>query len=153
MPADPRKSDAAEFDLTPMIDVTFLLIIFFMCVTEMAKVEYEQLTLPRALQTVRDTPNAPSRQVVNIRYCSDKTQGRDWSEIAVRGKIYRDLAELSDHLRQARERSRQSGSPNLEVKIRADGRAAYEQVQAVMVACMRAGIQQVSIAAAPERQR
>lgn len=152
MPADSRKPDAAEFDLTPMIDVTFLLIIFFMCVTEMAKVEYEQLTLPRAHQAVRDTPTAPSRQVVNIRYRSDEARGRDWSEIVVRGKAYRDLSELAGYLRQARERSRQAGSQNFEVKIRADGRAAYDQVQAVMMACTQAGIQQISIAAAPERQ-
>ena len=37
-----------QLQMTSMIDVVFLLLIFFMCVTEMNKLEAESLTLPIA---------------------------------------------------------------------------------------------------------
>ena len=36
----------AKMDMTPMIDVVFLLIIFFMVVTELVRLEIEPVTLP-----------------------------------------------------------------------------------------------------------
>ena len=44
-----NKSDAAlaEVDMTPMIDIVFLLLIFFMTVTQASRIKEEQLELPQ----------------------------------------------------------------------------------------------------------
>lgn len=44
-----RVEGAAEIDMTPMIDVTFQLIIFFMVVTQITSQENVNLRLPDAL--------------------------------------------------------------------------------------------------------
>lgn len=147
MPAKPRREDAS-FDLTSMIDVTFLLIIFFMCVTEMAHIEYENLTLPSAHQSVKDSPAPPRRQVVNVRYAYGN--GPERSEIVVRQRVFDETNRLAEFLReQDRLARRQGQAEGIDVKIRADGRAEYQKVQQVLVACMKAGIARVSIGAAP----
>ena len=43
----PRLATEASFDLTPMIDVVFLLIIFFTLTSQFAKTQLEALDLPK----------------------------------------------------------------------------------------------------------
>ena len=43
-----------ELNMTPMIDVVFNLIIFFMIVTDMTQKELEQLTLPNSSEAMED---------------------------------------------------------------------------------------------------
>ncbi len=65
----PDPSEASEgggFDMTSMIDVTFLLIIFFMCVTEMADSSKSKLKLPAAVKAEIDDEVIPGRLVINI---------------------------------------------------------------------------------------
>lgn len=147
MPAQSQREDAA-FDLTPMIDVTFLLIIFFMCVTEMAHIEFESLTLPFARQSVKDSPAPPKRQVVNVRYTN--LDGSERSEIVVRRRVFDETNRLADFLReQDRMAHSQGQAEGIDVKIRADGRSEYQKIQQVLVACMKAGISRISIVASP----
>ena len=56
-----------EMNMTPMIDVVFLLIIFFMVITDLTQQDLEELTLPVAENAVDDKP-APDdfRPVLNI---------------------------------------------------------------------------------------
>lgn len=42
-----RRSTRPDMDMTPMIDIVFLLIIFFMTVTQVSKVNKEQLDLAK----------------------------------------------------------------------------------------------------------
>lgn len=54
-------------DMTPMIDVTFQLIIFFMLLMDMSTKELEDLVLPKAENASPDKPNPQDRRaVVNI---------------------------------------------------------------------------------------
>ena len=56
-----------EMDMTPMIDVVFLLIIFFMIITDMTQQELEDLELPVAVTAVEDKPDPKEvRPIVNI---------------------------------------------------------------------------------------
>ena len=54
--------------MTPMIDVVFLLIIFFMLISDMTQQDLEILTLPKAVSAVPDEPNVKDfRPVINVR--------------------------------------------------------------------------------------
>ena len=65
-----NKHDAQtemEMNMTPMIDVVFLLIIFFMIITDLTQQDLEDLQLPVARTAVPDKPKADEwRPVINI---------------------------------------------------------------------------------------
>lgn len=63
---DTGKMDV-EIDMTPMIDLVFLLIIFFIVVNDMSKTELEELKLPIAMEAGKDVP-PPSRPILNVRW-------------------------------------------------------------------------------------
>ena len=42
-----RRTTSARINMTPMIDIVFLLIIFFMTVSQVTEVNREQLSLPK----------------------------------------------------------------------------------------------------------
>ena len=151
MPTSHRKrhEDAATLNLTSMIDVTFLLIIFFLCVAEMARVEYEKLVLPKAAMGLDGAPNPTNRQIINV--VRHREGDRESSRVIVRGRQYERVNDLVALLRAACERSAVRGEEPVSVKIRADSGAAYQEVQKVMVACMKAGINRVSIGTVPDR--
>ncbi|MEO0662385.1 MAG: biopolymer transporter ExbD, partial [Planctomycetota bacterium] len=46
-----------DMDMTPMIDVVFLLIIFFMVITDLTQRDLEDLHLPLAEQATPDKPD------------------------------------------------------------------------------------------------
>lgn len=65
-----NKHDAQtemEMNMTPMIDVVFLLIIFFMIITDLTQQDLEELQLPKARSAVEDKPDIEIvRPIINI---------------------------------------------------------------------------------------
>lgn len=64
-----RKTESEELDLnmTPMLDIVFNLIIFFMIVTDLTQKELEQLVLPKASEAVKDEGDEiKKRMIINI---------------------------------------------------------------------------------------
>ncbi len=58
-----------EMNMTPMIDVVFLLIIFFMIITDMTQQDLEDLELPMAQFAREDKPDPTEfRPIINIQY-------------------------------------------------------------------------------------
>src|SRR5262245_66591797 len=56
-----------EMDMTPMIDVVFQLIIFFILITDMTQSDLEELRLPVAANAVHDRPDPKVvRPVINV---------------------------------------------------------------------------------------
>ena len=56
-----------KMNMTPMIDVVFLLIIFFMIITDMTQQDLEDLKLPRAQHAKEDKPDPEEfRPIINI---------------------------------------------------------------------------------------
>ena len=51
-----RRPTKVAMNMTPMIDVTFLLLIFFMTVSQVSKLNREQLELPRQQGTEEQQP-------------------------------------------------------------------------------------------------
>jgi biopolymer transport protein ExbD len=152
-----NKHDAdteMEMNMTPMIDVVFLLIIFFMIITDLTQQELEDLVLPVAVEAVEDKPNPEERRpIVNIR--------QDGTIVVKREEIYSpevdDYAALEAYLHdmaQLMDREVPEGLtlevPDEPVLIRADENTPFKMVQKIMELCGKKGIQiwKVELAAA-----
>ena len=55
---------SAELDMTPMIDIVFNLLIFFMLITDLQQKDIVDLTLPLANMAVEDQDNDPDDRVI-----------------------------------------------------------------------------------------
>jgi len=136
------QNDASdvELNMTPMIDVVFNLIIFFMIVTDMSQKELEQLTLPKSDMAVEDTGDETERRVIiNIVKKNPKTFDQDKEvEIFIK-KIPYDLDRLKEHLFTHAEAKRDLDHPSqpseIFVLIRCDQDIRWREVQWVMQAC------------------
>jgi biopolymer transport protein ExbD len=122
--------DDSPINLTPMMDVVFNLLIFFLVATQIVQEEREMaVKLPETTQAEAD--QAPPRQLIlNIR--EDGT-------VVVSGKPH-DIAALSQMLAGvAKER------PARNILIRADERSTFKHFADVMDLCRRAGIAEAKI--------
>jgi len=79
-----------QMNMTPMIDVVFLLIIFFMVITDLTQQDLEDLQLPTAENAAPDKIDPDEfRPVLNI-----KQDGSIWA----RGKCYYDAESPDDYV-------------------------------------------------------
>lgn len=140
-----------EMDMTPMIDVVFLLIIFFMIITDLTQQELEDVDLPTAEHAKPDQPDPEEwRPIINVTYRG---------EMIIKKKVQYDpdidqgknkFAELRTWLLQAAARMKKEplspGSskmvPDEPVLIRADMTTPFKYVQDIMEQC---GDQAISI--------
>ena len=125
-------------DLTPMIDVVFQLIIFFVLVTEMAQAELEVLELPTADQAA---PDKLGRQplILNV------TRG---GEIKYRRREL-NRQQLFKLLKTEAQLERDPTNPRLSARavlIRGDVEAEYRYVQMIMQMCAAVGIWKLELA-------
>jgi len=124
--------------LTSMIDIVFLLIFFFMVVTDLQNMEIEKIDLPFAAESSPEPEVKPKRIVINV-----NKDGR----IRIMGSTFESAEDLLGSLRLAADagpHDEKTGLPELAVKIRADRDVDYRKVQDVMVQCMRARLWRVS---------
>mgnify|MGYP005848590491 CR=1 FL=1 len=131
-----RRSPAASVDLTPLIDVVFLLLIFFMVTTTFVREGRMGLELPEAQTEVTVQPTEPLRIVVSADG-DYSVNGRALTDAAVR-TLMAALEEAS------------GGDTGLPLVITADGRAPHRAVVRVMDAAERIGFGKISIAIRPE---
>jgi len=127
-----EERNSAYVNLTPMIDVVFLLVIFFMVTTTFIQLEKEMdIDLPESASGESIT-NPQEEIVINMR--------RDGS-LLVNGTDVT-LEQLSDLLRQA-----VSVDPNQAVILRGDRSAFYDKVVRVLDVCAGARISNFQLAA------
>jgi biopolymer transport protein ExbD len=124
---------ALGIDMTPMIDVVFLLIIFFLVSSHLAKQETQlELDLPAAASgNALDEAQRP-RATVNV------LEGGT----LLLGGTQVTSSELESRLAFERQRA----GDDLEVRIRGDRTVPYRFIEPILLAAARAGIWNVSIA-------
>lgn len=126
-----RSTIAGNLSLTPLIDVVFLLLIFFLVTSEF---EDEERRLPIVLPTASSaTPMTGKPREIVI----DVDAG---GNIYLRGEAT-DPAELENQLTAAVA----SNPTHQSVIIRADGAASFQPVVSVMDICNRTGISDYSV--------
>ncbi|MCZ6691145.1 MAG: biopolymer transporter ExbD [Planctomycetota bacterium] len=153
------KKKRLELDLglnmTPMIDIVFQLLIFFMVVTELATLDLERLTLPYAEKT--DTSKESSGATLITVNVTRETEVKK-SLIRIKKRTYTQamLEEFFKFEASVGDMVPNEFDPNkkiseLEVLIRADRDAAYEGVMRVFDAAQKATIWKISVASTEEK--
>jgi biopolymer transport protein ExbD len=121
-----------EINMTPMIDVTFLLLIFFMTVNQVSKTQREQLDLPQLSGTQDQSQEA---LVVNV--------DRDGQIIVSASPLT--LPQLIGIM--SAELSKVNNDPNqITVLLRADRRGNCRTVNEIVTALVRLNIHRVRLA-------
>ena len=130
MPLKTHQDEQPSINLTPMIDIVFLLIIFFMVGTKFTELERSmELEVPQ-VSDVGALTSAPQQQVVNV-----YGDGR----IAL-DKEFVSLEELKSRLTQTR-----SQYADLGVLVRGDAQGPLQNVTTVLDVVRQAGISDMGI--------
>jgi biopolymer transport protein ExbD len=134
MPLRTESLEEPQLNLTPMIDIVFLLIIFFMVGTRFSEIEQQyDIELPTA-SAVEPMTSLPDSIVLNVARTG---------EVRIDGEQL-SLAEVQTRLEAARKAySEQS------VLIRGDGEGMYQSIVDVMDVCHKAQIHRFSLAFQP----
>lgn len=123
-----REEDEVGFQLAPMIDMTFLLLIFFMVTTKITK-EQKKMDIKLPIAASAKTPDDFSgREIVNI-----DDEGRIFT-----GDTLVTQTELRTYLQK-----RLAAVPPLIVYVRADSQTDVSVIKEVMRTCASAGAIQV----------
>jgi len=135
MPLKTHLDEQPTLNLTPMIDIVFLLVIFFMVGTKFAELEEQKIGLRVPEVTSRGALTAaPQRRIVNVY--------RD-------GTITFDRAPVTLDQLTARLAAVHGQYDDLGVLIRGDARGEFQGVAAVLNACKQAGIRDLGIMVLP----
>jgi biopolymer transport protein ExbD len=130
MPIKTHQDEQPTLNLTPMIDIVFLLIIFFMVGTKFTELERKiGLQVPEVAELGALTP-APEKRVVNV--YQDGQISLDQEPVT--------LNELTNRLANTR-----SQYKDLSVLIRGDAAGTFQRVAEVLAACKQAGIAELGI--------
>ena len=132
MNLQPGDEDEPEVNLTPLIDVVFLLLIFFMVSTTFEQQSRIQIELPEATPTPAETEDESLEIVIDA-------QGRYFiGELQV---VNSELKTLKSAISQAVE-----GRESLTVIIRSDASTPYQAVITALDASSQLGLTQISLA-------
>lgn len=113
-----------EFELTPMIDVVFLLIAFFMTLISFISAELIELKLPEAKQAT--IPEDPGE--------------RQYISVDLEGDAYFGAAPISYEALPAALVAARTAQPTVKIYLRADADTPHRHVNRVMEACASAGV-------------
>lgn len=151
----------AEIDMTPMIDVTFLLIVFFMVVSDMSALDVAELTLPFADQAqVTKVENADENPMLIINVIKDGTVKIAGQDFTTKSESTGGLQSLKEYLKIEAEAAEREPPPadnpalrasKLRVLIRADRDTMFKNVQSVFDACQKNGIYKTALGATKEQ--
>ncbi len=139
----PARGSGLSINLTPMIDVVFLLLIFFVLIAQASRWRRAQVELPEP------EPSAAkyvySDDVLTITVICDE-QG-ELVAYQAQGEMIspEQVGILAQKLG-----DRKKANPQVEVNLRADRRADGKVVEALMAACAKVGIGKVSFVVASD---
>ncbi|MCY3002362.1 MAG: biopolymer transporter ExbD [Planctomycetota bacterium] len=141
--AKTQSDDTVVMDMTPMIDVVFQLIIFFMLLMDMSQKDLETLVLPKAKEAVEDKPDPKDpRPVLNILPSGQILVQREIVYDPKNDDAYKKLQEYlfkrakqmpKAHVDPANPKS--AIAPDKPILVRADQSTPFKHIQKVMEIC------------------
>jgi biopolymer transport protein ExbD len=178
----PDVEEATSLNLVPMVDIMFLMLLFFMLGSDMGQRELEEVTLPLASTIREDKGDAPKEGRTTINVYHDIKRGQSCAEydsmtdddpkndhvcrndahwkIGIRGHDYdaknkTDLDKLRGMLKKDADEGKAVAGDRVSerlVMIRGDKAAPYGAVQHVMNLCAECGIYKIEVGAAAPPQ-
>jgi biopolymer transport protein ExbD len=144
-----------SFNMVPMVDVVFLLILFFILTGEIASRSLARVNLPKPLQSQALPVEAVQvkRIIVNVLAATEVPAGSTVAmDYQIDGVSYRpgDVAALSQAIKSRRNAA---GGAEFYVEIRADRNVRYGDVEPILRAAADAKVRKVNIAAYVEENR
>jgi biopolymer transport protein ExbD len=137
-----RSASIGGVNMTPMIDVVFQMIIFFVCT---AKLEQEAIS---EFIHLADSPHGP-------KVAEERDPRTITVEVDEKGRFYIARTHLTPaRLRKVLRKTVQEygpAGPDIPVVIRADARSLHSQVRKALDACTEAGLSRISFMAVKER--
>ena len=136
MPRRPILTPEEDFPMTPMIDMVFLLLVFFMTVSTLAQGERRlKLDLPES--TASEVP--------------ENLNNRGSISLDAEGHIFlcaepRTLKQMQSAIQES-----MAAKPDLRIHVRADQATPYEAIRKVLRACAEVGAYEVIYATYQER--
>ena len=156
-------------NLVPMIDIMFLLLLFFMLSADMGQRELEEVKLPLAMSVKEDKENKKKdatqldRLTINVYHgydvkcaaykaesvCREEAHWR----VGIKGRDYTDPEKLGGMLKKEADLQRGQDPKNPQISerrvmIRADDTSPYGLAQRAMNTCAKAGIYKIEVGAA-----
>ncbi len=130
------------FNATPLVDVIFLLTVFFMLVSRFSSAEQVPMELPQPEDSRARVTRMPERVVINCRSSNpaDPTAGVVLYSIGPNRPEL--LVTVADRLAAMKRQS-----PNLKVVVRADRRLPYADVRMVMQVIAGCDVEMLNIVA------
>jgi biopolymer transport protein ExbD len=133
-----KKQDyEMRMNMTPMIDVVFLLIIFFMIVTDLTQQELEDLVLPRADMAQKDENPPEKRMIININRGGEYVVKR--KKLGIVDDCLDQIRNQLSFMTQFFQRE-DDGCSKQPILIRADLHTEFKYIQKVMQLCGEEGI-------------
>lgn len=128
---DPIADNEEPYNLVPLTDMVFNLLIFFMCATTFAQVEKDlRVKLPEARPSFRPLSAPPQQLIINVREDGSATvSGRPYDPSAL-------TALVTDAVRR---------DADVSVIVRADERATIRHFASVAAICRGAGVKEARL--------
>jgi biopolymer transport protein ExbD len=130
MPLKTNLDEQPSVNMTPMIDIVFLLIIFFMVGTKFVEMERKIAVQVPAVRDAQTLTPAPEKRTINVY--------RDGQISLDRQPVT--LEQLTAELAAARQQYADLG-----VIVRGDAEGAFQNVASVLNACRQAGVAEMGI--------
>lgn len=112
-----------EPDLTPMIDIVFLLIVFFMTVASVVTAKRKEIEAPIATNSI----------------IAESQENRETASLTSDGAVFYEGAEVTLEELKAYLTDALGGNPNMQLLLRIDAATAYSDTRELMAACAEVG--------------
>ena len=155
-----ERTGDIDFNMTPMIDCVFQLLIFFLLTTQAQNTKYVQMELARPFDSQaveQEVSEGIRRIVINVapytraQLAQDPTREGAARAYFVEGEEFapEEMNQMADHLRMIQAKA---GDKQIIAQLRADQRIEYYQVEPALQALQAIGVEKMDISALIEER-
>jgi biopolymer transport protein ExbD len=139
MPLKTHQEDIPQINLTPMLDIVFNLIIFFMVAARFSELEERNIDVQvPQVKTSAQLSEVPKKRTINV--LKDGQITLDARPVT--------LPQLTVELTESRRQR-----PDMSVIVRGDAQGTFQNVASVLTACREAGVNDMGISVRMETKQ